>query len=111
LTAAIPVAEVLEGEGEGNLLDALGYGPVVFGLKGNGLEDQEIASALDKIGWFCNVPRLPTLVDDHIVIPQEGILAAGKISCLFAYSVVGYNYKVVERRAPAKTQQDRTSNT
>jgi hypothetical protein len=56
-------------------LDALGDGPAVFGFERNGLEDQEIESALDKIGWLCHMPRLPTIVDDQSVVAQAGLLS------------------------------------
>jgi hypothetical protein len=36
----------------------------------DGLEDQQIKSALDKIGWLTHTPRLPTIVDDQSVVAQ-----------------------------------------
>jgi hypothetical protein len=36
----------------GDLLDALGDRPTVFGLERNRLENQQIQRALDEIGWF-----------------------------------------------------------
>jgi hypothetical protein len=50
------------------LLYALGNRPPVFRFERDGLEDQEIKSALDKIGWLCHMPRLPTIVDKHNII-------------------------------------------
>jgi len=55
-------------------LDALGDGPAVFRFERDGLEDQEIESALDKIGRLCHMPRLPTIVDDQQIIAQAGLL-------------------------------------
>jgi hypothetical protein len=40
----------------------------------NGLEDQQIKSALDKIGWLCHMPRLPTIVDDQSNIVAQASL-------------------------------------
>src|SRR6478672_2019148 len=51
-------------------MDALGDRPTVFRFEREGLEDQEIKSALDKIGWLCHMPRLPTIVDDQSVVVQ-----------------------------------------
>jgi hypothetical protein len=53
-------------------LDALGDCPAVFRFERDGLEDQQIKSALDKIGWLCHMPRLPTIVDDQSVVAQAG---------------------------------------
>ena len=36
----------------GDLLNALGNGPAVFGFEGNGLENEEVESALDEIAWL-----------------------------------------------------------
>jgi len=36
----------------GELLDALGDGPAVFGLEGDGLEDEEVEGSLDEIVWL-----------------------------------------------------------
>jgi hypothetical protein len=40
----------------------------VFRFERDGLEDQQIKSALDKIGRLCHIPRLPTIVDDQGVV-------------------------------------------
>jgi hypothetical protein len=57
-------------------LDALGDRPTVFGFERDGLEDQEIESALDKIGWLCHMPRLPTIIDDHgEVVAQASLMS------------------------------------
>jgi hypothetical protein len=29
---------------------------------------------LDKIGWLCHIPRLPTIVDGQSIISQAGLL-------------------------------------
>ena len=45
----------------GYLLDALGDGPAVFGLKQDGFEDQQVESALDEIAWFAHAMTIYTL--------------------------------------------------
>ncbi len=49
----------------GNLLDALGDGPAVLGLVGDGPEDQQVERSLDEIGGLGHMPRLTTTVDNQ----------------------------------------------
>jgi hypothetical protein len=56
-----------------NLLDTLGDRPAVFRFERNGLEDQQIKSALDKIGWLCRTPRLPTIVDGQTSLHKPAV--------------------------------------
>ena len=49
----------------GNLLDALGDGPAVLGLVGDGPEDQQVERSLDEIAGLGHMPRLTTTVDNQ----------------------------------------------